>query len=442
MEKKPTPRAVALLPVAVFLVLYLVLGIILEYVLKIKMGFYQIPIVVAFLVALLVACLQNRGVSFDEKLELMGQGIGDKNIVTMILIFLVAGIFVGVTGRSSAEAVAYFLLSIAPVKLAVAVLFVVACFVSMAMGTSVGTITLLAPIAVAVSADSGFDLPLCIASVMGGAMFGDNLSFISDTTIAACSTQGCEMKDKFRTNFRIALPAALVTLALIIVFSLKSDIGAVEISEYHLLQTVPYLLVLIGGVAGVNVFLVLLTGIFSGAIIMLATGAVHPTELLGNMGSGASGMFETIMVTILVSAMCGLIREYGGFEALLGFIRRIFHGNKGGQLGIGLLVGAMDIATANNTVAIVMAGPIAKQMSEEYGITGKKSASLLDTFSCIFQGIIPYGAQMLLAISAVSELGETLTAFQIIPFLFYPFLLLISSLVFIFLVPERKAAGH
>ena len=173
------------------LVLYLVLGIILEYVLKIEMGFYQIPIVVAFLVALLVACLQNRGVSFDEKLELMGQGIGDKNIVTMILIFLVAGIFVGVTGRSSAEAVAYFLLSIAPVKLAVAVLFVVACFVSMAMGTSVGTITLLAPIAVAVSANSGFDLPLCIASVMGGAMFGDNLSFISDTTIAACNTKIC-----------------------------------------------------------------------------------------------------------------------------------------------------------------------------------------------------------------------------------------------------------
>ena len=246
------------------------------------------------------------------------------------------------------------------------------------------------------------------------------------------------MKDKFRTNFRIALPAALVALALILVFSLKSDIGAVEIPEYHLLQTVPYLLVLVGGVAGVNVFLVLLTGIFSGTIIMLATGAVHPTELLGNMGSGASGMFETIMVTILVSAMCGLIREYGGFEALLGFIRRIFHGNKGGQLGIGLLVGAMDIATANNTVAIVMAGPIAKQMSEEYGITGKKSASLLDTFSCIFQGIIPYGAQMLLAISAAAELGETLTAFQIIPFLFYPYLLLISSLVFIFLVPERK----
>ena len=346
--------------------------------------------------------------------------------------------FVGVVGRSSAESVAYFMLAHIPARFAVAVLFVVSCFDSTAMGTSCGTITLIVPIAVAVARTSGFSLPLCIGSVMGGAMFGDNLSFISDTTIAACNTQGCEMKDKFRTNFRIALPAALVTLALILVFSLRSEIGTVEIPEYHLLQTLPYLLVLIGGVAGINVFVVLLTGIFSGAVIMLATGATHPTELLGNMGSGASGMFETIMVTILVSAMCGLIREYGGFEALLGFIKRIFHGQRGGQLGIGLLVGAMDIATANNTVAIVMAGPIAKQMSEEYGISGKKSASLLDTFSCIFQGIIPYGAQMLLAISACAELSETLTAFEIIPCLFYPYLLLISSLVFIFLIPEKK----
>ena len=437
MEKKPA-RAIALLPIGVFLVLYLGLGIVFEYVLKIEMGFYNIPIVVAFLASILVACLQNRALSFDEKLEVMAKGVGDKNIMTMILIFLAAGVFVGVVGRSSAESVAYFMLAHIPARFAVAVLFVVSCFVSTAMGTSCGTITLIVPIAVAVARTSAFSLPLCIGSVMGGAMFGDNLSFISDTTIAACNTQGCEMKDKFRTNFRIALPAALVTLALILVFSLRSEIGAVEIPEYHLLQTLPYLLVLIGGVAGINVFVVLLTGIFSGAVIMLATGATHPTELLGNMGSGASGMFETIMVTILVSAMCGLIREYGGFEALLGFIKRIFHGQRGGQLGIGLLVGAMDIATANNTVAIVMSGPIAKQMSEEYGISGKKSASLLDTFSCIFQGIIPYGAQMLLAISACAELGETLTAFEIIPCLFYPYLLLISSLVFMFLIPEKK----
>ena len=331
------------------------------------------------------------------------------------------------------------MLSFIPPEFAVAVLFVVSCFVSLAMGTSVGTITLITPISVAVSAASGFDLPLCVASVMGGAMFGDNLSFISDTTIAACNTQGCEMKDKFRTNFRIALPAALVTLALILVFSLKSDIGAVEIPEYHLLQTVPYLLVLVGGVAGVNVFLVLLTGIFSGAIIMLATGAVHPTELLGNMGSGASGMFETIMVTILVSAMCGLIREYGGFEALLGWIKKAFRGKRGGQIGMGLLVGAMDIATANNTVAIVMANPIAKEMSEEYGITPRKATSILDTFSCIFQGIIPYGAQMLVAISAAHELGYAISAFDIIPNLFYPYLLAVSSFFFIAIDSKKKA---
>ena len=417
MKNKPTPRAIALLPVAVFLVLYLVLGIILEYVLRIKMGFYQIPIVVAFLVALLVACLQNRGVSFDEKLELMGQGIGDKNIVTMILIFLVAGIFVGVTGRSSAEAVAYFLLSIAPVKLAVAVLFVVACFVSMAMGTSVGTITLLAPIAVAVSADSGFDLPLCIASVMGGAMFGDNLSFISDTTIAACSTQGTEMKDKFRANFKIALPAALAALALIIVVSLGTDVQSAVSGGHDLVLIIPYVLVLIG--------------IAAGAAITLITGQVTALELMGNMGGGVSGMFETILVTLLVASLCGLIRAYGGFESILAFIRRVFRGKRGGQLGIGLLVGLMDIATANNTVAIVMAGPIAKEVAEEYGISPKRSASLLDTFSCIFQGIIPYGAQMLVAISTCATLGYAISAFDIIPLLFYPFLLCLSSLLFI-----------
>ena len=430
MNEKPAPKAVALLPVAVFLVLYLVLGIVLEYVLKIEMGFYQIPIVVAFLVALLVACLQNRSVSFDEKLVLMGQGIGDKNIVTMILIFLVAGIFVGVTGRTSAEAVAYFLLSIAPVKLAVAVLFVVACFVSMAMGTSVGTITLLAPIAVAVSASSGFDLPLCIASVMGGAMFGDNLSFISDTTIAACSTQGTEMKDKFRANFKIALPAALAALVLIIAISLGTDVQSAVSGDHDLVLIIPYLLVLIGGILGLNVFVVLLIGIAAGAAITLITGQVTALELMGNMG-GVSGMFETILVTLLVASLCGLIRAYGGFESILAFIRRVFRGKRGGQLGIGLLVGLMDIATANNTVAIVMAGPIAKEVAEEYGISPKRSASLLDTFSCIFQGILPYGAQMLVALSTCATLGYAVSAFDIIPLLFYPFLLCLSSLLFI-----------
>ena len=438
MNAKPIQsNPLALLPIAVFLVLYLGLGILFEYVLKIPMGFYSIPIVVVFLMSLLVACLQNRNLSFDQKLSLMGQGIGDKNIVTMILIFLEAGIFVGVVGRGSAESVAYFMLSIIPARYTVAVLFGVSCFVSIAMGTSVGTITLITPIAVAAAAASGFSMPLSIASVIGGAMFGDNLSFISDTTIAACNGQGCEMKDKFRENFAIAFPAALLALALILILSLKANIQPIELKEYSLLQIVPYLLVLLGGLIGINVFVVLLIGILSGTIIMLATGAIAATELLSSMGAGAAGMFETTMVAILVAAICALIREHGGFEALLNGIFRLFKGKKGGQLGMGLLVGAMDIATANNTVAIVMANPIAAQMAERYGISNRKTASLLDTFSCVFQGIIPYGAQMLVALSAADSLGYHVSAFEVIPNLFYPFLLLISSLIFIFLIPER-----
>ncbi len=434
MQKK---NPVALLPIGVFLVIYLGLGLLFEYGMKIPMGFYNIPIVIAFLAAILVACLQNKALSFDEKLTVMGQGVGDKNIITMLLIFLTAGAFVGVVGRSSAQSVAYFMLSIIPPQFAVAVLFLVACFVSTAMGTSVGTITLLTPIAVEVAQVSEFNMALCVGTVVGGAMFGDNLSFISDTTIAACNGQGCAMKDKFRGNFFIALPAAIATLVLILLLTLGHDTAPIT-ESYNLLQILPYVLVLLGGIAGINVFVVLLVGIVSGSIIMLATGQTAATDLLAGMGSGAAGMFETSMVAVLVAAMCALIRVYGGFDALLSYIQKMFKGHKGGQLGMGLLVGAMDIATANNTVAIVMANPIAKEMSQEYGITPKRAACLLDTFSCIFQGVIPYGAQMLVAISTTAEMGFQLSAFQIMQYLFYPYLLLVASLIAIFLVKEKK----
>ena len=427
----------ALLPIGVFLAIYLGLGITFEYVLKISMGFYNIPIIVAFLAAILVACLQNPSLSFDQKTEIMGRGVGDKNIIIMVLIFFTAGIFSAIVGRSGAQSVAYFLLSIVPAKLAVAMIFVIACFVSTAMGTSVGTITLIVPIAVEVALASGYSVPLCIGTVMGGSMFGDNLSFISDTTIAACNGQGCQMKDKFRENFWIALPAALATLGVILLLTLGQT-PTLVLGDYNLLQVLPYVLVLIGGVIGINVFVVLIAGIVSGSIISLATGA-HDSffSLLGSADEGITGMYETATVAILVAAMCALIREYGGFDALLGAIKRIFRGKKGGQLGMGLLVGAMDIATANNTVAIVMANPIAREMAQEYGVSPKKTASILDTFSCIFQGVIPYGAQMLVAITGAASLGETVSAFDIMPYLFYPFLLLISSLVFIFLLPEK-----
>ena len=428
--KKGNP--IALLPIGVFLVIYLGLGLLFEYGMQIPMGFYNIPVVIAFLMAILVACLQNRELSFDEKLTIMGQGVGDKNIITMLLIFLVAGAFVGVVGRSSAQSVAYFMLDLIPPRFAVAVLFVVACFVSTAMGTSVGTITLIAPIAVEVAQASQYSVALCVGTVVGGAMFGDNLSFISDTTIAACNGQGCDMRDKFKGNFGIALPASLATLALILLLTLGKETTPVT-QSYNLIQVIPYVLVLAGGIAGINVFVVLLVGIVSGAAIMLLTGQTAATELFASMGTGAAGMFETSMVAILVAAMCALIRVYGGFDALLNAIQACFRGSKGGQLGMGLLVGAMDIATANNTVAIVMANPIAKEMSKDYGISPQRTACLLDTFSCIFQGIIPYGAQMLVAISATAEMGYTLSAFDIMGYLFYPYLLLVSSLVAIFL---------
>ena len=434
--KKGNP--IALLPIGVFLVIYLGLGLIFEYRMHIPMGFYNIPIVIAFLVAILTACLQNRDLSFDKKLEIMGQGIGQKDIVTMLLIFLVSGAFVGVVGRSSAQSVAYFMLDLIPARFAVAVLFIVACFVSTAMGTSVGTITLLTPIAVEVAQTAGFSGALCIGSVVGGAMFGDNLSFISDTTIAACNGQGCPMKDKFRGNFAIALPAAIVSLVLILLRTQLPDGNADFSKDYSLLQILPYLVVMVGGIAGINVFVVLLAGIFSGAVIMLGTGQTAFTDLLAGMGSGASGMFETAMVAILVAALCQLIRVYGGFDALLYWIRSVFKGKQGGQLGMGLLVGAMDIATANNTVAIVIANPIAKEMSQEYGITPRRAACLLDTFSCIFQGVIPYGAQMLVAISTAASMGFAVSAFEIMQYLFYPYLLLVTSLIAIFLVKEKK----
>lgn len=426
-------RFSALLPIGVFLVLYLGLGITFQYILGIEQGFYNIPIVAVFLAALGVALMQNKSVNFDGKLEIMGKGIADKNIITMILIFLLSGMFVGVVGRSSAESVAYFMLSLIPARFSVVMLFIISAFVSLAMGTSVGTITLITPIAVSLSAASGFSLPLCVGSVVGGAMFGDNLSFISDTTIAATGGQGCKMRDKFRENFPIALPAAILTAVLILVLSLSADINYTTAYDYNLLSLIPYILVLIGGIVGVNVFIVLLIGILSGSVISLLTTSLTIPELLGNMGAGAGGMFETAMVAILVSAICALVREYGGFDALLHLIGRVFKGKRGGQLGMGLLVGAMDIATANNTVAIVMANPIAKQMSESYGIKPSKAASILDTFSCIFQGIIPYGAQLLVATSIA---GGALTAFDIIPYLFYPYLLLISALIFILL--DRK----
>lgn len=419
--------------------LYLGMGIVLEYGMGISMGFYSIPVLMVFLIALAVAYVQAKGADSNEKFSLMGKGAGDPNVFMMILIFLTAGIFTGVMNQAGASSVANFVLTYVPVEYAVIVIFLVAAFVSLSMGISCGTITVLTPIAISISLTTNFDPALCIGSVIGGAMFGDNLSFISDTTIAACNGQGCQMKDKFRENAKFAIPAAIVTVIILAVLSFSATGTGGEVGSYDLVLIIPYLIVLIGGIIGINVFVVLAAGIVSGAVIMVGTGTTEAIDVLSYIGSGMGGMLETAMVAILVSAICALIAFNGGFEALLAWIRKTFKGVKGGMLGTGLLVSAMDVATANNTVAIVMANPIAKDISNEYGFSAKKTASILDTFSCVMQGIIPYGAQMLLALSAASLAGLALSAFDIMPFLFYQFVLLIFVLAYIFVFPDKKA---
>lgn len=431
-------NAWALLPIGIFLVLYIGLGIIFG-------DFYKMSVVVAFLAAILVACLQHRGTSFDEKLSIMAKGLADKNIITMVLIFLASGIFAGILGRDSAASVADLFLSFIPARYSALVLFTVSCFVSTAMGTSCGTIAVIGPIACSLSGNTGISLALCMGSVVGGAMFGDNLSFISDTTIAATTTQGCKMKDKFKENFFIALPAAIITIVILLIFAFTaSDVADYVPKSPNLWLLIPYVLVLVGGIIGINVFVVLLCGIGAAFIIKLCLG-IEFVDIVGSMGDGAGGMFEVIMVTVLVTMLSGIMRHFGGFDALLHFVRRTFKGKVGGQLGIGALVSVMDIATANNTVAIVMAAPIAKNISEEYGIKNTKTASILDIFGSVIQGILPYGAQMIYAVSAIMVAYEggvitsLVSAVQIIPYLFYPFLLAISAIIFAFLPNFKKS---
>jgi Na+/H+ antiporter NhaC len=444
MDKKPNARA--LLPILVFLILYLGSGIYFEYIHPQKggMGFYVMSVVVAFVIALIVALLQNRKLNFDQKIHICAKGIGDDNITIMLFIFLVAGAFSGIASKAGgAVSTANLLLNIIPAKFAIPGMFIIACLISMAMGTSVGTVTVLVPIAAKIAAQTGLGLALCVGTVVGGAMFGDNLSFVSDTTIAATKTQGVEMKDKFRVNFRIALPSAIATLVILTVMSMNSDIADIGPFKYNIWQALPYFIVLVGALLGFNVFAVLCSGCVMFAIVGLGTGTLNMSTVFSSMGDGTSGMFETIVVTILVASIGALMKEYGGFAAILSFIRKRSNSRRGGMAGIGLLTLLMDISTANNTVAIVLSAPIAKDISEEYGIDPRKTASLLDTFSCIGQGIIPYGAQILIAASLASEAADTaLSTVSIIPYLFYQFILLIAVFIWIALdrPVDRKAA--
>lgn len=435
MEKKEA-NGLALIPVAVFLVLYVGSGVYFQYIRGEDQGFYVMPVVVAFTIALIVALLQNRKCCFNDKLKIMALGIGNENIAIMIMIFLLAGAFSSVaTAAGGSESVAYFLLSFIPARQMIFGFFLIACILSMAMGTSCGTITVLVPIAAAAAKAADLDLPLVLGTIVGGAMFGDNMSFISDTTIAATKTQGCQMKDKFRANIKIAFPAAVVTGVILLLAGGGS--GIVQQHNFNIWQAIPYFAVLAMALAGLNVLLVLGAGIVMFAFIgMLTQPGFDIPALFTSMGDGTSGMFETIIVAVLVAALGALIKENGGFEYILQAIRKRFKGESGGQAGIAILSSAMDIATGNNTVAIVMAAPIAKEISEEYGIEPKKTASLLDIFTCIWQGIIPYGAQMLIAVGLVAEYG--ISAFDIIPRLYYIFILFICAVVSIWITGGKR----
>lgn len=413
-------RAIALLPIGVFLLIFLGSGILTG-------DFYAMPAIVAFLIALSVAFLQNRRVSFGEKLQIISKGLADENIITMCLIFLCAGGFSGaVTAIGGVESTVNLGLSILPGNVAVVGLFIIGCFISVSMGTSMGTISALAPIAVGISEKTGYSMAVCIGAVICGAMFGDNLSMISDTTIAAVKTQGCQMKDKFKENFFIVLPAAILTIVLLFFITKNGQVVIDEALPYDIVKVIPYVLVLAGALIGLNVFVVLVGGIVVSLVIGLVTGSIMWNEMFQVVGNGVMSMYDITVISIVVACIVALVKEYGGITFILNLIRKHIKSSKGAEFGIAGLALLVDACTANNTVAIVMAGPIAKEISDEFKVSPKRSASLLDIFSAVGQGVIPYGAQLLSAATLTA-----ITPFEIIPYLFYPFFMAVSALVFI-----------
>lgn len=427
MNQEKKGRAIALLPIGVFLVIFIGAGVLFQ-------DFYTMPAIVGFLIALIVAFVQNRRLRFSDKLSIISKGIGEENIVTMCLIFLAAGAFSGtIQAAGGVESTVNLGLSIMPSSVAVVGLFVIGCFISVSMGTSVGTITAMTPIGVGIAEKTGIAMPICVGAVVCGAMFGDNLSMISDTTIAAVRTQGCEMKDKFKENFLIVLPAAIIT-AVLFFFLARGNAGKIEGNlQYDIIKVIPYLVVLIGALIGVNVFLILIVGTVLAALVGVGTGAFAIGELFQKMGDGVSSMYDITVISIVVAAIVALVKEYGGIEFILNLIKKRINGPRGGEFGISVLALLVDCCTANNTVAIVMAGPIAKEISDEFDVSPKRSASLLDIFASVGQGMIPYGAQLLTA-AGLSALSPV----QIMPYLFYPILMGISAVLFI--VFRRRTA--
>ena len=403
LEKKG--KGSALLPFLLFIIIYLGAG--LYYQAKgVEMAFYQFPSVTAMFIAVLLAFCMGKG-SIDEKFAVFAKGAANENVLTMLIIFILAGAFSTVaSAMGGVDSTVNLGLSVVPVHFLAAGVFVISAFMGTATGTSVGTISAIVPIAVGVADKGGLSLPLCVGACVGGAMFGDNLSMISDTTIAATRSQRCEMRDKFRVNFLVALPAAIVTLVLLLIFGRPETVMPLEALPFDLIKVVPYILVLVLALCGLNVFLALTIGIFSAGLVGIFSGDLTVATFAQSVWSGFTSMNEVFFLTLLCGGMSELIAKNGGITWIIQKLRRVMKGNKSAQVGIAAMVSLCDCATANNTVAIIVAGDMARDVSQEYRVDPRRTASLLDIFSCVFQGIIPYGAQLL---SAAALTNATVT---------------------------------
>ncbi|KEK12642.1 sodium:proton antiporter [Lysinibacillus sphaericus] len=425
--KKENPWA--LIPFVIFMILFIGSGIIMG-------DFYAFPVIVAISFSGAVALAMNRKESFSRKVDIFCQGAGNLNVMLMVIIFLLAGAFSEVAkGMGAVDSTVNFALSVIPQNLLVVGLFIIACFISLSMGTSVGTIVALAPIGVGISDLTELPIALVMAAVVGGSMFGDNLSFISDTTITAVRSQGAQMKDKFKVNFWIVLPAAFIT-SIILGFMTSGGTAQVEHLSYNWIKIIPYVLVIILALSGMNVFLVLALGIVLAGAVGLADGSYHIMSLIQKIGEGMEGMYEIAFLAILIAGMVEVIKFNGGIDFLLRLVTSRIKSQKGAEFGIAGLVGLTNLSTANNTIAILIAGPLAKNIADQYEIEPRKSASILDIFSCTVQGLLPYGAQFLVAASVAK-----ISPVSILPYSFYPILIGICGMIAIFIgYPKKKKA--
>lgn len=427
-EFKPKPLSGwwALSPLFVFLCLYLLTSIIVN-------DFYKVPITVAFLVSSCYAIAITRGIKLEQRIYQFSIGASNKNIMLMVWIFILAGAFAQSAKQMGAiDATVNLTLHILPDNLLLAGIFIAACFISLSIGTSVGTIVALTPVATGLAEKTGIDLPFMVAIVVGGSFFGDNLSFISDTTIASTKTQGCVMRDKFRVNSLIVVPAALVVLSIYIVQGLAVNAPS-QVQDIEWIKVIPYLVVLGTAIAGVHVMLVLILGLMTTAIIGLATGSFGVFDWFAAMGNGITGMGELIIITLLAGGMLEIIRYNGGIDFIIHKLTRHVNGKRGAELSIAALVSIANLCTANNTIAIITTGPIAKDIATKFRLDRRKTASILDTFSCFIQGIIPYGAQMLMAAGLAG-----ISPISIVSNLYYPFTMgTFALMAILFRYPKR-----